>query len=245
MTRCDLGHELDPVATWLRYLDNVGVNTLNTSRYRHLSPAVLGRTVMIRGKELLERALAKERGVLLLTAHQHCLILFNACIGLLGHPVDVILRDPAATTPDFLTGHMDQTLADSARHFNGGQYLQVDYRHRSIRSLLRALEQGHILISANDLPGHLAGKRRMTVPFLGHSLSLVTGSVELALQRHVPILAGFIRWEKNNRFTIDLQEVPVQDLAGVMACYGHLLEQAVQKDPGGWEGWNWQGLQVS
>jgi lauroyl/myristoyl acyltransferase len=232
-------HLSKEVATaWRDYLWHASANTLNTYLYPAMISAWLGSVYEVRGAENLRTAQHKGSGVLVLSAHQHSLMLIAVAIGLLQLPVHAILMNPRLTAPDFLEVYAEQALRGSTAHFNGGEYIFVDYGGAFVRPVYRAFQAGSVVLSANDFPASLAPKRRQVLPFLGRKISCPTGSVEIAIQSAAAIVPCFVRRERG-RLLIEFYPGLHGNTQQIMVEYGQLLEATVRADPGGWEGWKW------
>jgi len=241
-----LNSETTMQLSWESYLKNSSVSLLNSCLYSRMNPEWIGKNISVKGFDHLQDACKSGDGVLLLTGHQHQLIMLCVVIGLLGYKTDGILLDPALTIPEFMKGFMDRLLAESRAHFNGGEYLLLGLRGGYIRSVFRALEAGHVVVSANDYPQSLLPekkKRREVIPFMRHKISCPVGSIEIARKTRSRIVAAFIQWHGNSRFELTISPLDAsQDSARIISRYGEYLEAAVRHDPGGWEGWKWPGL---
>jgi len=232
--------------SWESYLQNSGVNLLNANMYSRMNPQWIGKNISVNGHEHLQDAYKSGNGVLLLTGHQHHLILLCVIIGLLGYKIDGILLDPRQITPDFMKDFMDRLLVESRAHFHGGEYLLINLRGAYPRSVFRSLEAGHVVVSANDYPPSLVPgktKRRTIIPFLGQEISCPIGSIEIARKTKSRIVAAFVQWLGGPNFELTISPLDAsQNSAHIISQYGTCLEAAVRKDPGGWEGWKWPGL---
>ena len=223
---------------WNDYLWHSAANTLNTYLYASMNQDWLGRVIEVRGLAHLRTAYKRNAGVLVLSAHQHSLMLLSVTLGLLELPTHAILMNPKLTVPDFLEPYAERAVRDSSAHYNGGSYFFVDYSEAFVRPVYRALKAGRVVLSANDFPASLAPKRRQVLPFLGRQISCPTGSVEIALQSHASIVPGFI-WCDKGRLVVEFHPELRGDTHSIMCAYGRLLEDTVSADPGGWEGWKW------
>lgn len=243
MARCRDALPITPDAGWRAYMDHATANSLNTYMYRQMDRGWLGDFIQVRGEEHLRPAFAKGKGVLVLSAHQHSLMLLGVTIGLLNYPIHAILMDPAVSVPDFLKDYAQRAIEDSSAHYNGGGYIFVDYQKTFVRPVFRALQGGRVVVSANDFPRSLAPKRRLTMPFLGQRISCPTGSVEIALQCGAPIVPAFIRRMPDGGFLVEFHpEIESLDVTEIMKRYAGYLAATVAADPGGWEGWKWADL---
>ncbi len=224
------------------YRENMGVAALNTYLFREMTPDWLGRRIHVLGEAHLQSALSQNKGLLILTAHQHHLVFLGVAMGLLGLKTNPILLDPSLTVPDFLEPYMGRMLGDSERLFNGGRYLIVDLQNQFIRQIYRVFEAKEIIISANDFPNDLAPKRRIDFPFLNQNISIPYGSIKIAVEHEVQIVSAFLHWRGGDQFVLSFTPIDSASVLDISATYTRQLEQAVKTDPGGWEGWKWGAL---
>lgn len=225
------------------YLRNISVNTLNTYLYSTMTPKWIGRRIKVVNEECLKAAVESGKGVLILTAHQHHLVLLGVTLGLMGYCIHPILMDPEKTVPPFLKEYVDQMIGASEAHYHGGKYLLIDFNRSYVRRLYRLFESGQIVVSANDFPRDLAPKRRVSEPFLGKMISCPYGSLEVALSRNAVVITAFIHWLENDQFELRIDSLDTSGgVAMTMAQYVRQLEKSVSRNPGGWEGWKWGEL---
>ena len=224
------------------YRKNMGVAALNSYLFRDMTSDWLGQRIHVSGEAHLQTALSKNKGLLVLTAHQHHLVFLGVAIGLLGLKTNPILLDPSMTVPDFLKPYMGRMLGDSERLFNGGRYLIVDLHNQFVRQLYRAFEAGEMIISANDFPNDLAPKRRFDFPFLNQNISIPYGSIKIAVEQGAQIVSAFLHWRGGDQFVLSFTPIDATSVSDISAAYTRQLEQAVKTDPGGWEGWKWGAL---
>ena len=150
--------------------------------------------------------------------------------------------DPSLTVPNELVKYMERMIEDSEQHFNGGHYILVDYQNRFVRRIYRALEEGEVVLSANDFPNDLAPKRRISLPFLNQTVSIPYGSIKIAVEQGALITSAFMRWHGKDRFSVEFSPIEAGSVEEVCAVYTDRLQQTVMRDPGGWEGWKWPAL---
>ena len=224
------------------YRQNIGVATLNTYFFHKMTQDWLNRRIKVTGEDHFRTAIHQKRGILVLSAHQHHLVFLGVTLGLLGLKINPILLDPDLTVPDSLSKYMDRMLKDSEHHFNGGNYILVDFQNRFIRKIYRLLAKGEVIVSANDFPNDLAPKRRIRFPFLSQSISIPYGSIKIAIEQGALITTAFIRWHGKDRFSLDIRPIEEKTVEDVCKVYVNRLQETVINDPGGWEGWKWQAL---
>lgn len=238
MQSCATALSQDVDGCWRDYLWHASASTLHTYLYASMRGDWIGSVMEVRGLSNLRAAFERRDGVLVLTGHQHSLMLLAVVLGLLKFPIHAILMDPRLTVPDFLESFVECAIRDSSLHFNGGDYIFVDYGGAFVRPVYRALAAGKLVLSANDFPASLAPKRRQVIPFLGREISCPTGSVEIAIKTGAAIVPSFIRRERG-RMVVEFHAELKGKTEEVMSAYGALLETTVRDDPGGWEGWKW------
>ena len=182
------------------------------------------------GREYLDEALSRGRGVILLTAHLGNWEMVGARIAADGYPLNVIAR---AQRDDRLTEYIRDT-----RRLAG---MRVLHREESVRASLRALRK-------NELVGILldqnAGDEGIFVDFFGHLASTAPGAAAFALRTGAAVVPTFGRRNPDDTHTIIFQEVPPlirsgdlkQDIAANTAHYTKLIEAQIRRQP---EQWFW------
>ncbi len=225
-----------------RYHRYAAINYLNTFLYPEMDSQWLERYISFDGLHHLQRP--SDQGILVLTAHQHCLMMLGVALGLSGNCTYPVLMDPDETVPDELKPYFAKAIAESQRHYNGGEYMLVRFGPSYTRNIYRVFEQGSLLISANDFPKNIAPKRRLDIPFYRKSISCPTGTIEIALKSGAKIVTAFISGGINEPFNIKIRPVSDDDpsLKSIMNQYGIHLNDALQADAGSWEGWKWHNL---
>lgn len=241
MESCSLALAKPVEQGWKDYQWHAAANSLHTYLYSSMDRGWLDKVFEVRGLAHLRSAYDRGAGVLVLSGHQHGLMLTSVILGLLELPTHAILMNPKLTVPGFLEAYAERAVRDSSAHYNGGDYLFVDYGGSFVRPVYRALQAGRVVLSANDFPASLAPKRRQVVSFLGRQISCPTGSVEIAIQSGAAVVPGFVRRERG-RLVIEFHPELHGDKDSMMCSYGELLEATVRADPGGWEGWKWSDV---
>lgn len=229
---------------WQDYLWHASTNTLNTYLYRDMHPGWLGSVIEVRGASHLHDAIERRRGVLVLSGHQHSLMQVAVTLGLMKLRTHPILMDPQLTVPEYLEDYATRAVRDSSLHFNGGNYIFVDYGGAFVRPVYRTLSDGQVVLSANDFPASLAPKRRLVMPFLGRYISCPTGSVEIANSCSAAVVPGFVKRGKHG-LAIEFHKELSGSTEDMMRAYAGILEETVRADPGGWEGWKWPDVFVN
>lgn len=194
---------------------------------------------MINGLETLDKAINPNKGLLILSAHQHHLVFLATALGLHGIKINPILLNPKLTVPDYLTEYMDTMIKDSEALFNGGKYLIVDLDKQYVRNIYRLLDDKQIIFAATDFPNNLAPKRRIIKSMFNQSVSIPYGSIKIALERDVPMVTAFLEWQGKDQFTIHIRPILESTLENICGEYVSHLEQHILQNIGSWEGWKW------
>lgn len=229
---------------WRRHKALVGVAALQGSYFSRPTTRWTDQCeLVIDGAGAVHEVAGQGKGVLVMTYHHHFNLSFCSLMGRLGLPLSTIAMDARDTERfrRFATRFVNM-YGQVESHFNGGSILYVK-PNNSIRPILRAFDQGHLVITANDFPEVFDGKSRKDLPFLGGTLSCPTGTVKLAIKRQLPIVAAYLDWDGGKRFRLVIRPVSdgTQTLKAreVMGRYLQVLEDGIARDPGLWEGWKW------
>ncbi len=211
--------------------------------YRHLGkclmefirlPAMnadeIRRVAEFRGREHLDAALARGRGVILLTAHLGNWEMVGARIAADGYPLNVIAR-----------AQRDDRLTDYVRKTREVAGMRVLHREVAVGRSLRALRR-------NELVGILldqnAGQDGVFVDFFGRLASTAPGAAAFALQTDAAVLPTF-GWRISDNSHIVQIGPPLsllrtgdrdQDLLLNTARYTKVIETAIRVHP---EQWFW------
>lgn len=192
---------------------------------------VLDLVERVDGWELMERALAMNRGVIVVAGHVGNWELGGAYLAARGVPIDVVVR------------RMGNPLFDA--YLNGTRLrlgMTVVYENEAVRRTTRALRIGRaVAFLADQGILHLAST---FVPFFGRPAKTPRGPAVFALRWNVPVLFGAALRQPSGRFRVLFEELPVedtgdreQDVDRLVARYTALLEQCVREYP---EQYFWQ-----
>lgn len=195
-----------------------------------MSAEEIRRVTELRGREHLDEALARGRGVILLTAHLGNWEMVGARIAADGYPLNVIAR-----------AQRDDRLTDYIRSTREVAGMRVLHREVAVRRSLLALRQ-------NELVGMLldqnAGEDGVFVEFFGHLASTAPGAAAFALRTEAAVVPTFGWRKQDDRHMIEIREpVPLvrtgdreRDLLMNTAQYTKIIEEAIRAHP---EQWFW------
>ena len=183
------------------------------------------------GWDLLERAAAEKRGVLLIAGHFGNWEVSGAYIAARGIPVDVIVRRMSNSIFD---RYLNQTRADLG--------MTVVYDSDAVRRTTRSIKEGRAI-------GFLADQGVLNlastyVPFFGRPAKTPRGPAVFTLRYHVPTLFVAAIREPDGRFHLSFDDVPYEetgdrehDVDAIVASYTRILEGFVRRTP---EQYFWQ-----
>jgi len=183
------------------------------------------------GWDLLERAVAEKRGVLLIAGHFGNWEVSGAYIAARGVPVDVIVR--RMSNPIF-DRYLNQTRADLG--------MTVVYDSEAVRRTTRSIKEGRAIgFLADQGVLNLASTH---VPFFGRPAKTPRGPAVFTLRYHVPTLFVSAVREPDGRFHLSFENVPYEetgdrerDIDGIVVSYTRILEGLVRRTP---EQYFWQ-----
>lgn len=154
----------------------LGENLIEFLRLPWMSSAEIHRLARLENTELLDAALAKGKGAVLLTGHLGNYELCGTLMGLSGYPTTAIAREQQDSA---LTG-----LLFRIREAHGLTVLPMT----DVRGCLRVLKRNECLAVVGDVNATVPGA---FVQFFGRPAATYTGAAYFALTTGAPILAAF------------------------------------------------------
>lgn len=197
-------------------------------RFSKLDKGFIDKNTKIENIDYLDKALAAGKGAIILSAHIGNWELGGVVVSLLGYPLWVVALS-----------HKDKKVNDffiSQRESKGVKVIPVG---RAIRMSLGVLKEKQLVALAGD---RNFGERGVTVDFFGKSASLPAGPALLSLKTGAPIVPAFMVRNKDNTFTLRMEE-PLQfsnsgnkdkDLTELIVKYKNIFEQYIRKYPDQW-----------
>ncbi len=193
-------------------------------------------SVVMQGEEYLKQALARENGVIALSAHLGNFTMIGPRLAAAGYPFSAVVKQPR-----------DQRFArliDQYRARVGVKTISARPRREAARQILSALRQNEVVLLIAD--EFKSGD--VEVEFLGCTVPAPRGPVTLALRTGSAVVPMFVTRDPEDRLTLrigseinliktgDLQE----DVTANVALFARHLEGMVRRYP---DQWNWLGFQ--
>src|SRR5438132_3195058 len=169
----------------------------------------VGKVVVYDGFENFERALARGKGVLFLTAHLGGWELSAFTHSLYGHPLHIVMRP------------LDNVYLDSLmrryRTMHGNSTVDKDDFVRGLLSAMKAGETVGILMDTNMTP-----PQGVFTDFFGIPACTASGLARIALRTDAAVVPGFTVWDPSLR-TYRLRFDPALKLIGMVAASAHQI----------------------
>ena len=176
----------------------------------------LFKRVDVQDKDILQDALARQKGVFLLAAHFSNWELMGLMPSMMGYQTSMIYRKLNQKPLD------TYTLASRSRF---GTYLYP--RNSGVRWLMRALKDNHCIVSALDQ--HMGAGNGIKVPFLGHVASTSHLPAPF-VAKGVPMIGmALVRQGNDFKFTLKFWDIPCPELTDNRAINEILIMTAACK----------------
>ncbi len=208
---------------------NLGRSGIELLRVPEIDRPFIEKYVRVIGKEKVDAALAKGKGVIFLTGHFGSWEMLNVAASILGYPMVALAR---------VQKHpMSDAYLNDLRRSKGSQ---VIYKGMPVREILKALREGRIVGIIGDQDG---GRGGTFVDFFGRLSSYPKGVAAFSLRTGAPILPAFIFREKGIGHRIEVGDpltFPPDSAADdekekmILQQFAERMETNIAKDPGQW-----------
>jgi phosphatidylinositol dimannoside acyltransferase len=173
--------------------------------YPALNPARIAGLVACQGLEILDEALGRGRGAMLMFAHFGANQMIMPALGYRGYTM-CQLSAPPTVWAELLPGKKFSALGKEALEIRWRHEQSLPVRHinvfGSLKEAFRCLGRNEILGVAVDGGG---GKTRVAVDFLGRQALFSTGAMELAQRTQCAVLPAFILRARTGRHTLVIE----------------------------------------
>jgi KDO2-lipid IV(A) lauroyltransferase len=214
---------------------NFARGVLETCAVMHLSKETIVSTIAMEGEEHLQRALARGKGVLGLSAHLGAFTMIGARVAAGGYPFSVVVKQPGDE-------HFARCL-DDLRAQLGIRTISAKPRKEAVRGILKSLRENRVvLVIADEFKSG-----GVMVDFMGQTSPAPRGPATLALRTGAVTLPMFSARRPDGSLCLligpEIEPVQLEDLeksvAATTALFTRHLEGAIRRYP---EQWNWLGF---
>jgi lauroyl/myristoyl acyltransferase len=197
--------------------------------YRTVTDRFVEEKVVFRGRENLDRALARGKGVIVLTAHLGNWELGAAVMARIGHPV------AAVALP-----HQERRINELFDRQRKNYGVDIIPTNAAVRRCIQALRKNRCLALVGDRDFGLDGE---PLPFLGRPTRIPKGAAFFALRTGATILPSFIIPTGDGRYELAFHDPilppvspPSEDAAMVelMRSYVAVIEREIRRHPTHW-----------
>ena len=197
-------------------------------RFSLLDREYINKNVRLVDMDNFDKALAKGKGVIVLTAHIGNWELGGAVIALLNYPFWVVVLEHKNKNVNNFFNHQ--------RESKGVKFIPVGI---TVKRCLTVLKQNGMVALAGDRD---FGDTGVTVKFLGKSVLLPRGPAAFSLKTGSPIVPGFMVRDENDKFFLKIEE-PIEfkpsgndqkDLLALIELYKVVIEKYIRQYPDQW-----------
>jgi KDO2-lipid IV(A) lauroyltransferase len=187
--------------------------------------------IKIRGKEFLETALAKKKGVIALGAHLGAFTLLGSRLAVEGYPINIMIN----------RGHFPKLWKrlDAYQGIVGQKIFTPQPATAAIKKALNCLHRNEILYLVADEQQRRGG---LPVPFFGQKAFTPSGPAIFSLKTGAPILPMFVLRENGiqrvlligNPIEIESTFDEKKDIEMLTAKFTKIIEETVRQYPDQW-----------
>ena len=206
-----------------RLMRNFGRNVVETFMLPHLRPERLADMVDISGRERIDRALASNRGVILVTAHLGSWELGGAALAAMGYSITTVAGV-----------QFSPALSPFVKKIKEDLGIDVVSSRTGVRRIVKALEDHKLVALHLDGDQYVGG---VEVDFFGRRTRLPSGPAVLAARTGAVVLPAFAIRTGKRRFRLYIEdEIPVGDCgkAEVTRRIVKVLEDYIRRYPDQW-----------
>jgi Kdo2-lipid IVA lauroyltransferase/acyltransferase len=209
---------------------NLGRLLGEISRFPRLNRENISSIVVYEGLENYHNAVARGRGVILLTGHIGAWELSVYAHSIYGHPMSFLARR--------VDNPMVERLAESYRARYGNRSID---KKGSVREVLKTLKSGGVVGILADL--NSSREEGVFCDFFGVEACTTAGVATLALRTGAAVLPGYLIWDEKARIHRLHFEPPVEtintgnqkdDVIANTARYTKVLESIIRRHPDQW-----------
>lgn len=224
--------ELDDIAR--NVCENLSRGFMECFRVIYRPPEKIAKNIKITGREHLDKALAKEKGVVAISAHLGNFLLLGPALGSAGYPYNVVVKDP----PDAVIKKIWRRGQINSLNMP----IPAEPPLECVRSTLRKLRAGEIvaLIADEDR------SQGIPVEFFGKPAYSATGPAVISLRSGAPLVPIFVVREEKNRHHViiepegefSLGDDKEENIRIITSWYTRIIEDMIRRYPDQWTWFN-------
>jgi KDO2-lipid IV(A) lauroyltransferase len=205
---------------------HLGRSTIETALLPSIGKrGVLDMVEAVEGFELIDDAMARGDGAILVTGHLGNWELAGAYVAARGVPLDVIVRTQGNPLFDAYLNDTRATLG-----------MTVVRDHEAVRRTPRSLRDGRAVAFVADQG--VMGLASTFVPFFGRPAKTPRGAAVFSIRYRVPTLFVAALRQPSGRYKVSVEAVPIvntgdrdRDVDAIVASYTSILERWVRSAP--------------
>ena len=204
---------------------NFGMTLLEFFCLSRLSPENIKQIVTFDPPDCLQKAMAKNRGVIAVTGHFSSIELFCVAVANSGISIDVVVKP--------MKNPYIENILDTLRHKANLGVIKVK---DGFSKVAESIAQKRLVALGSDQD---AGPKGVFVKFFGIESSAPAGPAILAIRSKAPMVAGFIVREGIAQYTGNIHNIPYDNLPEtkedqireITQRYSSLLESYIRQYP--------------
>lgn len=228
MRFCEIGCDDQERMQYIRRMfESFGQTAAEFARLNKYSKDDLNHKAEIRNRRYFDEAFSHGRGALFLSGHFDNWEILIQAIASFGYKIDIVVRQQHNL-------RVDRLMTRLRRSAN----IDVITAEVNPRSIIRSLKSNRGVAVLMDVYG---GRDAKTAKLFGHEVPTLTGALEIAVRRNVPVFCEFGRRIDDCRHEITIrppviagQDDQVKTVDKLLAYYHRELEQAIRQTPWLW-----------
>ena len=173
---------------------NLGKSLCEALGSIQFSPAEIKKLINIEGKEHLENAYRRGKGIIAFSAHLGNFALLGIRLAAEGYPVNIILQEPEVK-------EISRIFHINLNH-HGVNVIQASPRRKTTAESLKHLRQHEIICILGDQRELHSG---VFVKFFNHPAGTATGPVVLAMRTGAEIVPAFLLRSSSNKLSLVIE----------------------------------------
>ncbi len=189
--------------------------------------------------EVIDKALQKGRGVILVTAHFGAVEFIPWVLGLGGYPISVILEYNARV--------LKQALGEQISHCDVELISESDGKGSVFFRALKSLSENRILMTECDEVDKWRRRKSRTIRLFGKTLYFDDTLNVFAKRTHSPVVGVFLKRTGKKSYTLICEDISVErEVEDTARNVLYLWQKYVSESPEQWYQWKkWNNMKVA